>query len=287
MGLIRVDAKDVVVNPNISSEDIDTTTPDFDGDGVSNLAEILNGTKVNSADSDGDTVSDKEDAFRKDKIEWSDLDGDGIGDNKDDDRDGDGFTNIFEQETPGLDPNNPDVDGDGVKDGVDNCFLVSNKDQADFDTDKQGNACDDDDDNDLLSDNQESLEGTNSLKSDTDDDGLSDSVEGATSQRGGVYYSSPTSANTDGDSAPDALDAFPSNNDETRDQDGDGVGDNADNCVAVANSDQENNDGGSEAALRGDACDDDDDNDGLTDVVELDLNDGFATDPFKKNSDPD
>lgn len=45
------------------------------------------------------------------------------------------------------------------------------------------------------------------------------------------------------------------------DQDGDGVLDTTDNCVAVSNADQANNDGDAQ----GDACDADDDNDGVAD----------------------
>jgi len=45
-----------------------------------------------------------------------------------------------------------DTDGDGVEDSVDNCPLVSNLDQADFDNDGMGDVCDPDDDNDGIAD---------------------------------------------------------------------------------------------------------------------------------------
>ena len=47
---------------------------------------------------------------------------------------------------------NPDSDGDTIKDDVDNCPDVPNTDQANFDGDAQGDACDDDDDNDGVGD---------------------------------------------------------------------------------------------------------------------------------------
>ena len=45
-----------------------------------------------------------------------------------------------------------DDDNDGVLDGADNCSLVANPDQVNFDGDVQGDACDPDDDNDTLAD---------------------------------------------------------------------------------------------------------------------------------------
>ena len=71
--------------------------------------------------------------------------------------------------------------------------------------------------------------------------------------------------------------------------DGDGVADNTDNCPNAANSLQENNDGDAE----GDICDDDDDNDGLTDIEEHNYDGNPAynastdTDPFNADSDGD
>lgn len=45
-----------------------------------------------------------------------------------------------------------DSDGDGVEDGNDNCPAVANADQANFDGDFYGDACDPDDDNDSVED---------------------------------------------------------------------------------------------------------------------------------------
>jgi hypothetical protein len=69
--------------------------------------------------------------------------------------------------------------------------------------------------------------------------------------------------------------------DEPKDEDADddGVEDAADNCPTTSNADQLNFDGDS----KGDACDADDDNDGLADNAEA----GHGTNPFKKDTDGD
>ena len=85
----------------------------------------------------------------------------------------------------------------------------------------------------------------------------------------------------DGDGVPDTRDAFPDDPSETKDKDGDGVGNNSDNCRAVSNPDQANQDGDS----AGDACDAfpadstetvDTDGDGVGDN-----SDAFPTDPIE------
>ncbi len=67
-----------------------------------------------------------------------------------------------------------DTDADGIPDTADNCPSVANADQADFDGDGLGDACDQDDDDDGLSDADEAVAGTDPLNPDTDGDGIRD-----------------------------------------------------------------------------------------------------------------
>jgi hypothetical protein len=115
-----------------------------------------------------------------------------------------------------------DSDNDGVHDGTDNCPAISNPDQADFDGDKLGNACDPDSDNDGLSDEVEIALGTNPLSDDSDGDGLSDYDEV-------VDIDNP--ADTDGDGKIDAIESL------TNDNDNDGVFDQLDSNDEVKNDD--------------------------------------------------
>jgi hypothetical protein len=98
-----------------------------------------------------------------------------------------------------------DSDGDGVPNGADNCPTTANADQADFDGDGQGDACDGDDDNDGVPDESDAFPRDPGETADTDGDGI-------------------------GNNADD-------------DDDGDGVADGADNCPLHANADQADADG--------------------------------------------
>jgi len=68
----------------------------------------------------------------------------------------------------------PDADGDGVGDTVDNCPDDPNPGQEDTDDDGLGDACDDDDDDDGWTDAEESVIGTDPLDNCTDQPGDND-----------------------------------------------------------------------------------------------------------------
>ncbi|MFN3239733.1 MAG: thrombospondin type 3 repeat-containing protein [Pseudomonadales bacterium] len=111
----------------------------------------------------------------------NDLDQDGLGDVCDTDADGDSFLAIS---AGGNDPDDgdafivPDTDGDNLGDNQDNCPNIANPDQADFDQDGIGDACDSDfidSDLDLIPDVIDNcLFEANNNQQDTDADGLGD-----------------------------------------------------------------------------------------------------------------
>ncbi len=97
-----------------------------------------------------------------------------------------------------------------------------------------------DSDNDgVLNSSDNCLNTANSDQTDTDKDGKGDACDTAILD------------DRDRDGVPDINDAFPDNPQESVDTDGDGFGNNIDNCLSIANPDQKDTDGDG----KGDACD--------------------------------
>ena len=130
---------------------------------------------------------------------------------------------------------NYDADSDGVNNEADNCPDDANPNQEDFDNDNMGDACDEDNDNDLVNNSDDAFPFDATETSDFDGDGIGDNAD----------------ADDDNDGLNDTDDAFDNDANETTDTDGDGIGNNADadddgdgivdesdNCPLVANADQ-------------------------------------------------
>lgn len=111
------------------------------------------------------------------------------------DTDNDGLPDELEQYI-NSDINNADTDGDGLTDYQEVIILGTNPLKADSD-DNGISDFDEDIDEDGISNGEELLIGTNPLRSDTDGDGLSDYDEI------NVYNTVPTNADTDGDGGQD------------------------------------------------------------------------------------
>ena len=300
----RDGADNCPINANADQQDRDgdgagdACDTDADGDtiledGTDNCPTVPN---TNQNDADGDLTGDACDA---------DVDGDEVDNHADNcpvtsnadqlDADGNGIGDACDA----------DQDQDGVVDVLDNCPTDLNADQLDTDSDGQGNICDTDDDNDGVSDTQEATDGTNPLLTDTDGDGVDDATDvfptDATETKDTDEDGTGDNADTDGDNdgvnddvdncpaipngvneddqidtdsdgkgnacdndkdgdgVANEFDAFPLIAAESKDQDDDTVGDNADNCPAAANQDQADTD---QDGL-GNACDNDNDGDGI------------------------
>ncbi|WP_435355912.1 hypothetical protein [Emticicia sp. SJ17W-69] len=214
------------------------TLPDSDGDGLPDLADVL--------DTDGDGIPDSTD---------TDDDNDGLADTVDKyplDTDNDGTPNATD----------PDDDGDGIAD-------TSEQAGKALDTDNDGtpNVTDTDDDNDGVLDNSEigtlGPDGKYTLP-DSDGDGLPDLVDVLDTDGDGTPDSTDTDDDNDG--LADTVDRYPldTDNDGTPnatdpDDDGDGIADTSEQAGKALDTD---NDG------TPNVTDTDDDNDGIPDTTE-------------------
>ena len=100
-------------------------------DGNGNYSIALSQEIIISVDSDQDLLPDIWEYEH-----FGDLSHDGTNDS-----DNDGLSDA-EEYFQCTDPNDPDSDGDGIYDGVDNCANIFNPDQQDSDQDGNGNSCD-------------------------------------------------------------------------------------------------------------------------------------------------
>jgi hypothetical protein len=186
-----------------------------------------------------------------------------------------------------------DADNDGVLDGDDNCVNTANGNQTDTETDGLGDACDTDDDGDLIPDADDAFpldatetvdtdgDGTgNNADADDDNDGVSDAEDAApldateTVDTDGDGTGNNADGDDDGDEVADGDDAFPLDPTESLDTDGDGIGNNADadddndgvndgdDAFPLDSTETVDNDGDG----IGNNADTDDDNDGVSDA---------------------
>ncbi|HEX8566959.1 MAG TPA: SBBP repeat-containing protein [Pyrinomonadaceae bacterium] len=263
---------------------------DSDGDGVANSADNCpNTSNPDQADTDGDGIGNVCDPTPN-----GDTDNDGVDNNSDNcpnaanpaqtDTDNDGIGDACDPKQ--NDGPTGDSDNDGVLNNADNCPSTANPDQLDTDADGQGNACDTDDDNDGVTDADETTADSDPLNPASKPevcDGTDNDLDNSTDEG---------FTNTDGDNQADCVDS---------DDDNDGVSDvdeitagsdplNAASkpeiCDGVDNDLNNevdegfvNTDGDSQA----DCVDADDDNDGVFDADEA----AAGSDPLNPNSKPE
>jgi putative hemolysin len=172
------------------------------------------------------------------------------------DSDGDGKRDPYDNCWAVSNPGQENADGDRRGDVCDNCPTISNSDQTDSDGDSVGDACDNC--SDLANPGQEDTDSdgsgdacdncptiSNSDQTDSDGDGVGDACDNCSD------LANPGQEDTDSDGSGDACDA---------DDDNDTLSDSGDNCPLATNPGQQDSDSDG----IGDACDDsDEDSQGL------------------------
>lgn len=211
--------------------------------------------------------------------------------------------------------NDEDIDGDGIPDSQDNCIETANPDQADLDHDGIGDVCDDDRDGDGVRNNYDNCPDTpNTDQRDTDKDGKGDTCDDDIDGDGILnsadncpYHANPDQKDTDGDgigdicsgdrdldkildekdNCPDMVNPDQKDLDKDGigdlcddDRDGDGVKNEVDNCPDTSNPDQSDVDKDG----KGDSCDEDIDNDGIPNEKD---NCPYTPNPSQKDTDGD
>jgi len=291
-------AEDKNANGRVDIDESDPNNSDSDGDGLTDGIEVEHGLSPLDIDSDDDGLSDPEEDKDLDGLLDSnetspalyDTDGDGISDgielgvtNPVPDPDGPGrlvSTNvaIFKPDADPAtttDPNRPDTDRDGLKDGDEDKDRNGRFDAGETDPLK------DDTDGDGLKDGTEIASGSDPVDLDSDDDGIADGIEDSNQNgRFEMGETSPTTFDSDGDGLSDGLELGFSMG--VSDPDGMGPLKGTDNSVFVADSDP---------TTTTDPLVWDTDNDGLADGEEDSNFNGSKnqseTDPLKEDTDDD